>query len=277
VVLRASRPGDPPLLDVGEFVRDCDRFAAALESSPTPFLRSYPGQAWPADTGVGVAALAICDEVLGVRYRPVIMKWVGAVRLRLDPKTGAIPHAANAEDGSARGEPRGESLALLSRVLVEVDSTLAREQYAVLRKWFVDYAWGCPGVRVFPRGEPGRGDVDSGPVVLGFGGPATVVGAGAALANGDPHLGTTLLAVAELAGFPIEFAGRRWYGGGIAPVGDAFLAWARSTPPASREASYNRVAPRGWMLPIHAGSTLIVFVLVRWLTRAGREVRAAKS
>jgi hypothetical protein len=270
------RPGDPPLFDVGEFVRDCDRFAAALESSPTPFLCSYPGQAWPADTGVGVAALAICDEMLGVRYRPVIAQWVHAVRLRRDPKTGAIPHAANVEDGSPRGGPRGESLALLSRVLVDVEGSLAREQYTVLRTQFVDYRWGCPGVRVYPRGDSGRGDVDSGPVLLGFGGPATVVGAGAALANGDPHLGTTLLAVAEAAGFPIEFAGRRWYGFGIAPVGDAFLAWARSTPPASRDAGYNRVVPRGWMLPVHAGSTLVVFVLVRWLTRAGRGVRAAR-
>src|SRR6185503_13595008 len=106
VALRALRPGDPPLFDVSEFVRDCDQFAAALERSPTPFLRSYPGQAWPADTGVGVAALAICDQVLGVRYRPVITRWVSAVRLRRDPKTGAIPHAANAEDGSPSGGPR---------------------------------------------------------------------------------------------------------------------------------------------------------------------------
>jgi hypothetical protein len=269
VVLRASRPGDPPPFDVSEFRRDCDRLASALERSPTPFLHSYPGQAWPADTGVGVAALAICDAVLGVRYRPIITQWVREVRLRRDPHTGAIPHAANA-DGSPRGGPRGESLALLSRVLADVDSSLAREQYTILRERFVDYAWGCPGVRVFPLGVNGQGDVDSGPVVLGFGGPATVVGAGAALANGDPRLGTTLLAVAEVAGFPIEFAGRRFYGGGIAPVGDAFLAWARSTPPAAREAGYNRVVPRGWMLPVHAGSTLVMLVLVRRLRRAGR-------
>jgi len=271
VVLRASRPGDPLPFDMDEYSRDCGRLAAALERSPTPFLHSYPGQAWPADTGVGVAALAICDAVLGVRYRPILSRWVREVRLRRDPRTGAIPHAANAADGSPRDGPRGESLALLSRVLVDVDSSLAREQYTILRESFVDYAWGWPGVRVFPRGVNGHGDVDSGPVVLGFGGPATVVGAGAALANGDPRLGTTLLAVAEVVGFPIEFAGRRWYGGGIAPVGDAFLAWARSTPPTAREAGYGRVVPRGWMLPIHAGSTLVLLLLIRRLMRAGRK------
>lgn len=256
-VLRASGDGDPTPFDLGKYERDCDSFASALARSESPFLPSYPGAVWPADTGVGVAALAIGDPRLGHRYRSIIARWVGAVRLRLDPESGAIPHAASHIDGMPAGGPRGESLALLSYILVDVDPSLARQQYDVLRRNFVDYAWGMPGVREYPHDVHGPGDIDSGPIVLGFGGPATVVGAGAAIANGDESLATALLATAETVGFPIEISGRRRYAGGYLPVGDAFLAWARTAPPAAPRARFAPVVPRWWRLPFHALSVVL--------------------
>ena len=262
-VLRASGAGSPAPFDMNEYERDCDRFAAALSGSESPFLPSYPEAVWPADTAVGVAALAACGSAFGNRYRPVVARWVGDVRERRDPGLGAIPHAARAVDGMPLGGPRGESLALLSYVLVDVDPVLAREQYEVLRRGFVDYAWGVPGVREYPHGVDGRGDVDSGPIVLGFGGPATVVGAGAAIANGDEELGATLLAAVEVLGLPVEIAGRRRYAGGYLPVGDAFLAWARTAPPAPRHARYAPVVPRWWRLPVHALSLVLGALALR--------------
>ena len=246
-----------------EYERDCDNFAAALSKAEGPYLPSYPGAVWPADTGPGVAALAIADSIFGGRYRSIIARWLEAVRRRVDPKYGAIPHEAN-------GGPRGESLALLSFILVEVDESLARQQYDILRKDFVSYTWGVPGVREYPHGEDGPGDIDSGPIVLGFSGPATVVGAGAAIANGDEHLATALLATAESAGFPIEIAGRRWYAGGLLPVGDAFLAWARSALPAAPATEYPPLVPWWWRLPVHALSLALGFMVLYLAIRASR-------
>ena len=251
VVLRAALPGGPAPFDLREYDHDRASFASALERSGTPFLQSYPGDAWPADTGVGVAALAIADSILGPRDRALIAHWTEEVRRRLDPRTGAISHAANGTDGTPTGGARGESVALMSLVLADVDPALAREQYSILRRYFVTYAWGLPGVREFPHGVNGRGDIDSGPLLFGLGGPATVVGAGAAIAHGDDELATSLLATAELAGMPIEIAGGRRYAGGVLPVGDAFLAWARSTSLVSPEASFDPVVPRWWRIPIH--------------------------
>jgi hypothetical protein len=210
-----------------------------------------------------VAALAIADSIFGGRYRFIIARWVEAVRRRGDPKYGAIPHEAN-------GGPRGESLALLSFILVEVDESLARQQYDILRNDFVSYTWGVPGVREYPHGEDGPGDIDSGPIILGFSGPATVVGAGAAIANGDEDLATALLATAEFAGFPIEIAGRRWYAGGLLPVGDAFLAWARSALPAAPAAAYPPLVPWWWRLPVHALSLAMGFMVLYLAIRASR-------
>lgn len=209
---------------------------------------------------MGVAALAIADSMLGGRYEAIIATWLEAVRRRLDPDYGAIAHAAT-------GGPRGESLALLSYVLVDVDRGFARQQYEILRSHFVDYTWGVPGVREYPRGVDGGPDIDSGPIILGFSGPATVVGAGAAIANGDEPLAATLLATAEAVGFAVEFRGRRRYAGGYLPIGDAFLAWARSAAPPPLRTSYVSLVPRWWRIPIHALSLALagwaVFVAAR--------------
>lgn len=251
VVLRATGAGSAPF-DLAEYERDCASFVAALSESESPFLPSYPGAVWPADTVIGVAALAIHDEVLDHRFQAIIAWWLEAVHDRLDPESGAIPHIASDIDGMPFGGPRGGSLALMSRVLVDVDSSLARQQYDILRRHFVDYAWGLPGVREYPRGVDGSGDIDSGPIVFGFAGPATVVGAGAAIAHGDEELAMKLLATADMTGFPIELAGKRRYAGGLIPVGDAFLAWARAAPVGPQENRYAPIMPRWWRLPFHA-------------------------
>jgi len=270
VVLRAFGRDDPSLLDFGRYEQDCEEFAAALRACESPYLPSYPGAVWPADTGVGVAALAIGEPVLGYRHRSLIARWVESVRRRVDPGSGAIPHSAGALDGMPVGGPRGESLALLACVLADVDRTLAREQYDALRRDFVAYHWGVPGVREYPRGVEGRGDIDSGPVVLGFSGPATVVGAAAAIRNGDQDLATTLLSAIEGVGLPIEIAGRRRYAGGLLPVGDAFLAWARTVPPGDSNVRYVRLVPHAWRLPFHALSLVLGSAVLFAMVRVGR-------
>lgn len=269
VVLRASGAGEPLPFDLDKYQRDCDSLAAVLAKSESPFLPSYPGSVWPADTGIGVAALAICDSLFEPRYQSLITKWVGAVRQRLDPEFGAIPHVASI-NGMPIGGPRGESLALLCYALVDVDTSLARQQYDVLRQNFVDYTWGVPGVREYPHGVAGKADIDSGPILLGFSGPATVVGAGAAIANGDEELGTALLATAELVGFPIEISGRRCYAGGYLPVGDAFLAWARTAPPVPPHTRYGPVVPRWWRLPFQVLSLVMVATVLYIVIKASR-------
>ncbi len=275
VVLRSLPPGDAVPFDTAAYGRDCERFADALRRSPSPYLPSYPDGVWPADTGVGIAALAIRDEVLGPRYAPVIRAWVRAVNARVDPATGAIPHGERVEGWPGDG-PRGESLALLSIALQDVDASLARRQYRMLRAHFVDYRWGLPGVREYPRGVDGQGDVDSGPLVLGFSGPATVVGAGAALVHGDERTGDALLATAEVLGFPVQWRGHRWYAAGTLPVGDAFLAWVRTLPPGAPGASSypTRVVPWAWRVPLHVVSLLVATGLVLLARNAVRRIRA---
>lgn len=269
-VLRASGPDDPVPFDRKQFEQDCDTLAQALAHSDSPFLASFPGAVWPVDTTVGIAALAIADPYLEHRYQPLIAKWVAQARQHMDVPSGALSHMASL-GGDPTGVPRGGSLALMSYVLADVDPAFAREQYDALRKHFVDYRWGVPGVREYPHGVDGRADVDSGPIMLGFTGPASVLGAGAAIANGDDVLATTLLATVEVVGMPFESHGQRRYAGGYLPVGDAFLAWARSAPPVSPAVGYGPAVPGWWRLVLHALSLVLVaaavFAVVKINTR----------
>lgn len=274
--VRAAGPANLPPALVEEFTLECDRFARALAAYGSPFLESYPGQVWPADTAPGVAALGIHDAVVAPRYRQTIRRWVADARVRLDPRLGALTHAAEPRTGSPGGGVRGESLALMSRLLVDADPGFAREQYAVLREHFLAEAAGFTGMREYPRGVEGEADMDTGPLLFGFSGPAVVVGAAAARVHGDHTVADALLGGVEVVGMPLQVAGRRFYAGGALPVGDAFIAWARTSPTAAPgNPSWGPLSP--WRLvPFHLVSAIIAGVLVGCGLRIARSPRRGR-
>lgn len=236
----------------------CRRLDVALQA-PALYLDSYPGAAWPADTAVGAAALAGCaplDPAFGQTSR----QWLGRVRAHLDPATGLIPHDSRSPDA------RGSSIALMIPFVAQLDPVFARDQQARFRKRFETRWLGTfPVIREYPHGVEGAGDVDSGPVVLGVSAPASVVGIGAARATGDLGRAGGLRATVEAFGVPITWRGRRRYAFGRLPVGDAFLAWASSVPPApsAEGASHWR---RQWAVTSAVGVALGV-LLTGWTFR----------
>ena len=259
--VRAAGPQHVAPETPAAFTALCDQFAQTLEQSPSPFLASYPGATWPADTTPGIAALGIHDQVLDPRYGPTIARWVSAARGRLAPPLGALSHTAHPSSGIPSGGVRGGSLALMSRLLVEADPAFSREQYALLRAHFLDDLLGLPGLLEYPRGTEGEGDVDTGPLIFGFAGPATVVGAAAARVHGDEALAAALLGTVDVLGFPVEWGGRRRYAGGVMPIGDAFLAWARASPLPDREQGAGMWERKRWFVPFHLLSALLAGLL----------------
>ncbi|MFW5416073.1 hypothetical protein J0910_05555 [Nocardiopsis sp. CNT-189] len=210
-------------------------FDASLAGSGSPYLAAYPGQAWPVDSVAAAAALARADRVLGGAQDPeraeahaaTLDAWSAAVRERTDPGTGLIPHRVDAETGEPAGPARGSSQALLLRFLPDVDPAWAAEDYRAFREEFRSgHAW-APGVREFPAGTGGAGDVDSGPLVLGLSASASAVALGDAVVYGDGPAAAALTGLGEPLG---AAAGRehRAYLGGALPVGDAFMLWSRT-------------------------------------------------
>ena len=94
----------------------------------------------------------------------------------------------------------------------------------------------------------------------------------AARAVGDATLAQDLSREAELLGLPISWGGQRRYALGALPVGDAFLAWARTRPaagplPADPDAGPGRPWWPVFWLPFLLPLTVLITI--------GRRVRRA--
>jgi hypothetical protein len=214
---------------VRRFREDSAQLAAAFDAAPTPFLQAYPGEAWPVDSTVAAASLRLHDHLFAPAYGTTVIRWLAQVRQRLDPGTGLLPHRVDPVDGASVEVARGTSQSMINRFLVDLDPEFARQQYLRFRSLFVTTPLRLgPGVREYPVGTGGRGDVDSGPLVRGISLSATAVTLGAARVQGDDRLAGALGNVGDVAGVPLDTPGTRRYAFGVLPVGDAFVAWSKT-------------------------------------------------
>lgn len=124
---------------------------------------------------------------------------------------------------------------------------------------------GLVGVREYPVGREGAGDVDSGPLVLGVSASASAVTLAGARRVGDLALTETLDREAELLGLGFWWGGTRRYAAGQLPVGDAFLAWARTTPVGDLTDAGVSAAPRPWWALLVAAAALPGLLALRAL------------
>ena len=238
--------------DTTGLAADCRHLARAL-SGPDLFPDSYPGAGWPADAVVGAAALAECARTVAPKVQRDAERWLRRALEASDPETGLLPHAA------LRPDARGSSAALMTAFLAEVDPAVARRHYRRAAAAFPTRMLGVvPALREYPRGTDGPGDVDSGPLVLGASAPASVVFVAAAQTAGDAETAAALSASAEALGWPVQWDGRRRYAAGALPVGDAFLAWARTVPRAEPTAEAGPFGGwrRRWLLASAAALAL---------------------
>ncbi|RZT20646.1 hypothetical protein EV649_3796 [Kribbella sp. VKM Ac-2569] len=214
--------GHSDAADRDTFTSESVEIATAFRTAETPFLAAYPGQAWPVDSVVAIASLRLYDALVAPRFGQIARNWVTTAKTKLDPATGLLPHQAVPQVSGARGS----SQAMIQRFLIDVDPAFARTQYEIFKDKFVTGL----GVREYPKGTTGQGDVDSGPLVFGMSLSATVVAMGAARVHHDP-LGDRLARTGELVGLPFSGLKTKRYVFGAVPIGDAFLAWSTSARP----------------------------------------------
>ena len=202
----------------------------ALRQPGSPFAASYPGQFWPCDSVVAAGSLAEAIALLGLPWRADLVSWRQRALAAADSETGLLAHQVDAQARALVG-PRGSSQAIIQTFWPALN-TLAGAKDAQWQQFtgtFVAERAGLLGVLEYPRGVPGAGDVDSGPLVFGVSLSASAVGLAAARANGDRALAGRLTRQVELFGIPTGLQTTR-YLFGLLPVADAFIAWARTVP-----------------------------------------------
>lgn len=256
-ILKLQTPEQRDPAEVERYQTELSALAAAFDQSETPFLQAYPSQAWPVDSTVAVAALHLHDTIFQPQFEATIQRWIERAKTKVDPATGLLPHQVNYRTGDLLQGTRGSSQSVIQRFLPEIDPAWAQETYPIFREKFAATVLGIPGIREYPVGNEGVGDVDSGPLIAGMSLSSSVVAVGAAKLEGDTELANAMLNVGEALGMPIEIGGRKRYALGVLPTGDAFLAWAKSSIPwtfGNAPTTFAPVAATWWRLPIHVVS-----------------------
>jgi hypothetical protein len=183
-----------------------ETLGAEIDAAPSGFLDDYPGESYPADVLWAVAAIRGADRVLGTDHSALADRFLAKCRSPLMlGSLGLLPYQAEPHEGRAYDDSRGCSN---SGLLVQAP----RLSIAQARDWYERYAasfWQerafAAGFTEFPRdaGMDYPGDVDSGPVVLGYGFAASAFGLAAARANGRLDHAVPLAGLAVTAAWPL--------------------------------------------------------------------------
>lgn len=215
-------------VDLTEFRQNCEVILQSLSKHSGPYLESYKGACWPADMFVAMASVALYNQLdMGV-YQTQIEAWLEKVESLTD-KHGLVPHSCNCATGKAKEAARGSSQSLIQVFLREIDPIYAQEKFNIYKELFVEKRLGLPGIREYPKGSSGNGDIDSGPVIWGIGGAASIVGQRAMALHGESTLAIGLRNSIEAFGLGNSSGKKKKYLFGALPIADAFIAWSNST------------------------------------------------
>jgi hypothetical protein len=206
--------------------------AARYQQAPSGNLPSYPGRRWLPDNAVALASLALHTRLTGSAYAAEGPRWVARARREwLDPKTSLLASMVDAA-GRPSEEPRGSHLGWSIWFLAQVDSTFARQQYALYQQ---HHSTNLGVLRFYKEQagsfETGAGDVDSGPLILGYGIPATAFAFADAVALGDYRNAQRLRRVISLGSRDIREGDELRYAVRLVsldvnPLSEALLLWA---------------------------------------------------
>lgn len=225
--LGVEKPDQRSNDEVQAFKNQCDQIAEAIEKSKSLYLSSYRSGTWPGDNLICIASLALHDKLFEPQYQRIISRWLERVKQNLDDN-GLIPHAVSSTTGKILEPARGSSQSLMLIFLREIDAGFGDDQFTKYKELFLDKRVGIYGIREYPKGSSGSGDVDSGPVLFQIGASATIVGLRTMMEYDENSVAVALRNGIESFGIPTKDGGSKKYLFGKLPMADAFIAWCRS-------------------------------------------------
>jgi hypothetical protein len=237
------------------FQNNCDTISNAFIQANEPFLESYAHQSWPADNILCLASISLHDKIFQSRYFDTKKRWLDSIQQHLDPNTGLIPHSFGLHSKQIIENARGCSQSMMLSFLPVIDSVFSQKQFALFQKHFLMKRLGIWSVREYPHDIDGDGDVDSGPVLFGVGGAASIVGIRAAGENNHPFLHDNFRNAIEMLCFPNHSKDEKYYLFKQLAIADAFIAWvsAKNYPFSNQKRPY-------WQWQFHLWSLLIISI-----------------
>jgi len=254
-----------------------------LDESPYGLLDDYPDQCFPTDIVAAIASINRADALLGTDHSDFVKRSIRGFQGELLDSTGLPPYMAESDTGYI-DIARGCSSQWMTVWAPELWPETAKQWYDNFDKHFWQEHWTAVGFREFTK-ETRRGDwyfdVDSGPVVAGFGVAAGAFGVGAARANGRFDHAYPLSAEVIAMSWPLPhgslFTAQLLSNGSHAPyLGEAAILFTLTrTPPHGSQAT--KAGP----LPIFVyfilfiyfavGATLILATIINLKRRSKRQ------
>jgi len=150
-------------------------------------LESYPSAIWIPDNTVAIASLHLHSLATGSQYEEMCRRWADHCRKQyLDSKTGVLYSTVDLSSGAPSEEPRGSMLGWSILFIGQFDHSFAKSLYHQYKENFSD---NYLIFRLFKersgRSDTQIGDIDSGPVVMGYSIPGNAFAFGAAILAGD--------------------------------------------------------------------------------------------
>jgi hypothetical protein len=212
-----------------------NRITAALirrmANSPTGLIQTYPGETYPVDNCFVAGSIGLHQSLTGQPTSAALKTWLTNIREHvIDPDTGLLIQAVEQRDFTPLDEPRGSGTVLGLLAVRYADPELARELYKAMQ-WQLMGNWlGFGAVGEYPAESKGGGDIDSGPIVFGYGMSATGFSLGAARACSDWRYFRRLYATTHLCGAPLREGNTLQFVSGGA-LGNSILFAMLTTPP----------------------------------------------
>lgn len=144
-----------------------------LQAAPHGLIETYPQEAYPADNAAVIASIALFDRATGQNHQALLSKITQQFQQRYrDAQTGLLFQAADAQSGRITDKPRASGTALSAYFLTWVDASFAQQLFQAVMRQKVDIT-GMVGIREYPSGQEGAGDIDSGTLMFGVSPAAT--------------------------------------------------------------------------------------------------------
>jgi hypothetical protein len=186
-------------------------------------LQSYPSEVYPVDNAAVVGSIGLYDRAAGTDHSGLLARWGRHLRRRaVDPASGLLHQQLHPRTGAPGDAPRGSGTALAVYFLSFSHPRLSKELYVALRTSQATTLLGFGVVREYGPGHSGWGDIDSGPVVLGYGVSATGFAVGASRIHGDEAYFERLATTLHLFGAPVNSGNSLEFVTG-GPLGNALM------------------------------------------------------
>jgi hypothetical protein len=155
--------------------------ADELTKAKYHLAEDYPGECYPNDVLWSVAAILRTDSLLTTHHHELAEQLMQILNKNCMTNKGLPSYMADPEAGKPYGIARGCANSGILLFAPELDKVIAKQWYQKYEEHYWKDNGFCRGFREYYKGFPDNmADVDSGPVIKGYGSAATVFGIGAA-------------------------------------------------------------------------------------------------